>query len=153
MATSPGLSVSVFATACPPRRGESAIEETDLRDYHLWLFFLAEDLLAFFLGERFDFLALDFFLAGIFVSSSKNKHHLRAIERSRPGCSIRPFPLWRALEHDCWKNVKTSLRSARPLGAEPAAEYDCQSLVARSVNHTFADEGRATLCNVHSTSD
>jgi len=38
----------------------------DLRDYHLLLFFLAEDLLAFFLGERFDFLALDFFLAGMF---------------------------------------------------------------------------------------
>ena len=35
--------------------------------YHLRLFFL--DLLALFLGERFDFLALDFFLAGICVSS------------------------------------------------------------------------------------
>jgi len=32
----------------------------------LRLFFLADDLLAFFLGERFDFLAPDFFLAGMF---------------------------------------------------------------------------------------
>jgi len=37
--------------------------------YHLRLFFLAEDLLAFFLVERFDFLAPDFFLAGIGVNS------------------------------------------------------------------------------------
>ncbi len=40
------------------------------------LFFLVERLLAFRLGERFDFFAL-FFLAAISIGSSRNEHRMR----------------------------------------------------------------------------
>jgi hypothetical protein len=53
-------------------------------DYHLLLFFLADDLLAFFLVERFDFLAADFFLAGMFGIAPQKRAPRKAFKRMRP---------------------------------------------------------------------
>src|SRR5690348_3938084 len=67
-------------------------------------YFLLPFLLAFFFGERFDFLAPAFFLAAISVAPLTNEHRKRTIKRSYLGCSESDKPLemhcQKTLDHD-----------------------------------------------------